>query len=185
MAISHFGGRKFFNRMETEKSNKVNNGLIALAIIAVVIGGYFYFAKSGGTKMKISFPYTQSVAGNNSFACESLLSSDIVGSPTEYLTNGIEGKVRKGTDKVSLTVKDTQTLTFLSGASFQAGETEGVGFTILKNDNKELIAIMYNGTSINSIALNKGNGLAVWLKGAADYLTYGAPNGGVIYLVCR
>ena len=171
--------------METEKTNKLNKGLGAFAIVAVVIGGYFYFANGSGTKMKISFPYTQNVASNNSFACESLLSSDIVGSPTEYLTNGIEAEVRKGTDKVSLTIKDAKTLTFLSGASFQAGETEGIGFTILKNDNKELVAIMYNGTSINSVALNKENGLAVWLKGAADYLTYGAPNGSVIYLVCR
>lgn len=171
--------------MEIEKTNKVNKLLITLIIVATIIYGYFYFTKDGDKKLKISFPYTRSVASNNSFACESLLSSDIVGGPTENLINGIEGEIKKGTDKVSLTIKNAQTLTFLSGASFNAGETEGIGFTILRNDNKELIAIMYNDTSINSVALNKVTGLAIWLKGTADYLTYGAPNGMVIYMVCR
>jgi len=171
--------------METEKTNKINKLLIALIIVTTIIYGYFYFTKKNGAKLKITFPYTQSVANNNSFACKSLLSSDIIGSPTKYLINGIEGEIKKGTDKVSLTIKDDKTLTFLSSASFDAGETGGIDFTILKNDNKELIAIMYNDISINSIALNKVTGLAVWLKGATDYLTYGAPNGMVIYMVCK
>ena len=172
--------------MEEEKS-KTNKGLIGLVIIAIIIGGYFYFQKGGvGTGgLKVSFPYTFSVANNTSFACESLMSANIIGSPEEYLTNGIEGTVEKGTDKVAMNIKDAQTLNFLTGASVGIGTSEGDNFAIVQNDNQKLMAVWFNENVISTVVLNKTNGLAIWLKGNPDFPTYGAPHGSVIYMVCR
>lgn len=174
--------------METEETkSKINKGLTVLIIAIIAIGGYFYSQKSGGggATLKVPFPYTFSVANNTSFACESLLSANIIGSPEEYLTNGIEGDVAKGTDKVAMNIKDAQTLNFLTGAAVGAGTSEGENFTIIRNNAEELLAVYDNGNSINVVALNKANGLAVWLKGNPNFLTYRAPYGSVIYMICR
>src|SRR3989344_1275169 len=90
--------------------------LIVLIVAIIAIGGYFYSQKGsvGGASLKVPFPYTFSVADDTSFACESLLSANIIGSPEEYLTNGIEGDVAKGTDKIAMNIKDSQTLNFLT-----------------------------------------------------------------------
>lgn len=174
--------------METEKpKSQVNKGLIILVIAIVAIGGYFYSQKGGGgsTSMKVPFPYTFSVVNNTSFACESLLSANIIGSPEEYLTNGIEGDVVKGTDKVAMNIKNAQTLNFLTGASVGIGTSEGDNFAIVVNNAQKLMAVWFNENVISTVVLNKTNGLAVWLKGNPDFPTYGAPHGSVIYMVCR
>jgi len=91
----------------------------------------------------------------------------------------------KGTNKVSLQIKDEKTLSFLSGASFNAGDVGGVDFSIVKNDDKELVAAMWNGTSMNTVVLNKKNGLAIWSKSRSDFPTYDAPSADLSYLICR
>ncbi|KKU50385.1 MAG: hypothetical protein UX71_C0001G0040 [Parcubacteria group bacterium GW2011_GWA1_47_10] len=174
--------------METELSkSKVNKGLVVLIIVIIAIGGYFYFQKgdTATNTLRVPFPYTFSVANNTSFACESLVSADIIGSPEEYLTNGIEGSMQKGTDKVAMNIKDAQTLSFLTGASIGIGTTEGDNFAIVHNDNQKLMAVWFNENVISTVVLNKTNGLAVWLKGNPDFPTYGSPHGSVIYMVCR
>lgn len=174
--------------MEQEKNkSKINKGLIVLIIAIIAIGGYFYSQKSseGGATLKVPFPYTFSVANNTSFACESLLSANIIGSPEEYLTNGIEGDVAKGTDKVAMNIKDAKTLNFLTGASIGIGTSEGDNFAIVENNAQKLMAVWFNENVISTVVLNKTNGLAVWLKGNPDFPTYGAPHGSVIYMVCR
>lgn len=172
--------------MEKNK-NKINKSLVILIITIIVIGGYFYFQKDsgGGASLKMSFPYTLSVANNTSFACESLLSANIIGSPEEYLTNGIKGDVVIGTDKVAMNIKDAKTLSFLTGASLGLGFSEGDNFAIVENSTKKLMAVSFNENFISTVVLNKKNGLAVWLKGVPDFPTYGAPLGSVIYMVCR
>ena len=143
------------------------------------------YKPSTGGKLKIPFPFTQSVSNITTLACEALIDMDVTGSPVEYLTNGIEASVAKGINKVSLAIKDDKTISFLSGASFNAGDVGGVDFSIVKNDDKELVAAMYNDTSMNSIVLNKKNGLAIWLKNRYDFPTYDAPAGNLSYLICR
>ena len=173
--------------MEKSKT-QADKGLIILVIAIIVIGWYFYSQKGGegSTSMKVPFPYTSfSIVNNTSFACESLLSANIIGSPEEYLTNGIEGNVAKGTDKVAMNIKDAQTLNFLTGASVGIGTSEGDNFTIVVNNAQKLMAVWFNENFISTVVLNKTNGLAVWLKGNPDFPTYGAPHGSVIYMVCR
>ena len=172
---------------EAKPKSKVKKGLITLVVIVILVGGYFFLQGDNPVTntVKVPFPYTFSVAGNTSFACESLVSADIIGSPEEYLTNGIEGSVQKGTDKVAMNIKDAQTLSFLTGASIGIGTTEGDNFAIVQNDSKKLMAVWFNENVISTVVLNKANGLAVWLKGNPDFPTYGSPHGSVIYMVCR
>lgn len=171
--------------MEQEKT-KNNKIWVFLAIVAIAVAAYFVYKPiSSGGKYRISFPFTQSVASNATFACEALIDSSVTGSPVEYLTNGIEATVGKGTNKVSLQIKDEKTLSFLSGASFNAGDVGGVDFSIVKNDDKELVAAMWNGSSMNTVVLNKKNGLAIWSKSRSDFPTYDAPSADLSYLICR
>jgi len=157
--------------------------LVGLAIVAVLYFAYELLGSRG--TYKISFPFTESVVNNSTFSCEALIDSDITGSPLKSLTYGIEATVGKGVNKVSLQIKDEKTLSFLSGASFDTGETEGVDFSIVKNDNKELVAAMWNGTSMNTVVLDKKNGLAIWTKSRSDFPVYGAPSVDLSYLICR
>lgn len=165
---------------------KNKKGLIALVIIAVVVIGYLYI-RSDSKVFKIPFPLTYSIADSTSFACEALISAYIIGSEVEYLTNGIEGTVEKGTDTIAMKIKDPQILEFITRASLSIGVTEGSKFSILQNDPEKLIAVYFDEKSIDTVALNKKNGLAVWTKGGPEFLgsIYGAPRGQVIYLVCR
>ena len=170
--------------MEQEKT-KSNKIWIFIAIVAIAVAAYFIYQPiSGGRKYKIAFPFTQSVVSNATFVCEALIDSS-VGSPVEYLTNGIEATVGKGTNKVSLQIKDEKTLSFLSGASFDAGVVAGVDFSIVKNDDKELVAAMWDGSSMNNVVLNKKNGLAIWSKSRSEFLGYDAPFTDLSYLICR
>jgi len=172
--------------MEQERIKSNKTWIVLVAVVAIAAVAYFVYKPiGGGGKYKISFPFTQSVASNSTFACEALIDSSVTGSPVEYLTNGIEATTGKGTNKVSLQIKDEKTLSFLSGASFNAGDVGGVDFSIVKNDDKEIIATMWNGSSMNSIVINKKNGLGIWSKSRSDFPTYDAPSADLSYLICR
>ena len=59
--------------MEEKHKPKGKKILIALVVIAAVVGGYFYFQDFQGNNpvtntIKVPFPYTFNVAGNTSFA---------------------------------------------------------------------------------------------------------------------
>jgi len=174
-----------------EKTIKPNSKkkwiFVVLTILVVGLGGYYFISGNNPVtnSMKVPFPYVNSVANNTSFACESLLSSSLIGSPEEYLTNGIEGSVDKGTDKVAMSIKDEKTLVLQTGANVSAGFTEGDNFVIVQNDKNKLMAVWFNENVISTVVLNKDNGLAVWLKGNPSFITYDAPYGSMIYMVCR
>ena len=164
------------------------NLIIGILVIIILVIGVLWYNQGqieNGNRFKIAFPFTQNVSDRTSLACEALIDSNITGSPVEYLTDGIEATVGKGTNKVSLQIKDEKILSFLSGASFEAGDVGGVDFSIIKNDDKELIAAMWNNSSMNTVVLNKENGLAIWSKSRSDFPTYGAPSGDLSYLICR
>lgn len=175
--------------MEEKKLNSKRVFIVVfISVIFIVgLGGYFYFKGSNPitNNIKVQFPYASNVANNTSFACESLLSASIIGSPEEYLTNGIEGSVQKGTDKVAMNIKDSETLSLLTAASIEAGTTEGDNFKIVQNNDQKLMAFWFNENVISTVVINKNNGLAIWLKGNPDFILYGAPHGQVIYMVCR
>lgn len=172
--------------MEQEKTKSNQTWIVLIVVVAIVAGAYFVGKSAdGGKKYKISFPFTHSVVSNTTFVCEALVDSSVTGSPVEYLTNGIEVTTGKGTNKVSLQIKDEKTLSLLSDASLNAGDVDDVDFSIVKNDDKELVATMWNGTSMHTIVLNKKNGLAIWSKSRSDFPTYEAPSADLSYLICR
>ena len=157
---------------------------VVIAIVAMIVFVYLFDSLSP-KKLKIDYPYTQNVSNNTSFSCTSLMSAYITGSSLEYLGNEIEGTLSKGTDKIAISIKDKQNLSFLTAASVEAGTSEGDLWKILKNDNKELVAILYDPIfgSINTLTLNKESGLAVWSKTRPTFITYDA-YGSIIYMRC-
>lgn len=150
-----------------------------------VIGLIYLINVAGDKKIKISYPYTQNLSQAVEFACTSLMSADIIGTPIDYLTNGIEGTLSRGTDKIAISIKDSKTLTFITAAAVGAGASEGDLWTILKNNDKALVAILYDAEfgSLNALALNKENGLAVWSKTRPTFILYDA-YGAIIYMRC-
>lgn len=165
--------------------NTTNKLLLVLLASAVGVAVYLYTQSANSKKYKIAFPFTQTVSQNTSFRCESLIDYSVTGSKEAYLTNGIESSIEKGTNKASLQIKDDKTVTFLSGASFNAGDIGGVDFTIVKNDDKELVAAMWNDNSMNTIVINKSNGLAAWSKIRSEFPGYGAPTSDSSYMICK
>lgn len=169
-----------------EKSIKLNGRKkwIFVVIAGMVVGacGYYYGNENNPSvnSMQVSFPSVNDLANSASFACEALLSSNIVGK-----TSDIEGAVSEGTDKVAMSIKDEKTLVFQTGASVSAGIAEGDNMAIIQNDKNKLMAVWFNENVTSTIVLNKNNGLAVWLKGNPSFPIYDAPFGNIVYMVCR
>ena len=168
------------------KKNKTGVYIIVALIVGVLVGVFGFGSVGNVQSLKIPFPPTIGVHGQTSLSCESLMSAGIVGSPEEYLTNGIEGEVRKGTDKLAVNIKGDGTMSFLTRASVEAGVAEGDSWSVLRDTSEDLVALHYDDFfgSVNVFALNKETGLAIWSKTRPDFLTYGSPTGAVIYLQC-
>ena len=141
--------------------------------------------QAAGSALKIPFPATQSIGDRQSLTCQSLIDSDISGSGDKSLTNGIEGKVTRGGNMAAVSWNDSSTLTFLSGAAFEAGVAQGVAFSIVSNSKDELVAYFFDGSSINTFVLNKRNGLALWSKIRSTFPVYDAPTGATSYMQCQ
>jgi uncharacterized RDD family membrane protein YckC len=101
------------------------------ALVLIAIGAMAWPAVKPQRTARVPFPHTRNVASKTTFACESLVSADVIGSPEEYLTNGIEGSVQKGTDKFAMSIKDERTLSFLTAASVEVGTSNGEEFRII------------------------------------------------------
>jgi len=174
--------------MISGSKNKTGVYIILALVVGVLVGWFGFRNVAGVQSLKIPFPFTTDVSGYTSLACESLMSAGIVGSHTDYLTNGIEGEVRKGTDKLAVNVKGDGTLAFLTQASVEAGVAEGDLWTVLRDTSESLIAMHLSdgvfSSQVNVFALNKETGLAVWSKTSPDFLTFGSPRGDVFYLQC-
>ena len=161
---------------------KLNNILLLIAM--TIAGFYIYKSTMNEGRFKTSFPNTQTVIGS-SFSCQALIDTSMTGSNNESLTKGIEAIASKGTNKLSLQIKDPKTVTFLSGASFNNGDAVGTDFSIIKSDENELVAALWNDNSMNSVTLNKRNGLLIWSKIRSEFPGYGAPAGDMSYMLCR
>jgi hypothetical protein len=118
-------------------------------------------------------------------SCEALLFSAIHGEEKGRL----KGMVAKGTDNLSIEMKDNKTLLMMTVASVKAGITEPRTFAILKNTEKELTAISYEepllkGQTVNVFILNKETGLAIWSKNSTSFFTSKVPDAQIMYLKC-
>lgn len=166
----------------------IRKSLFWLPLILIVgLGGYFF--ESGinpfTNTVKVPFPYVTNVASRTSFACETLLSSSIVGNSAEYSTNGIEASVKKGTGNAAIAIKDEKTLVLQTATSVSLGSTEGSEFQIIHNGENKLMAVWFNENAISTIVLNKDNGLTVWLKGYPQFAMDDAPFASLNYMACR
>ena len=152
----------------------------------LLIGGYMLLnSTENSITGSVVVPYFEnSVAGQTSFACKSLVSANAYADSIEKM---VEGTTSIGTDDVALLIKDENTLVMTTAASIKIGVAEGDEMRILENDVNKLTAVWYgsdvNGV-ISSIALNKTNGLAVWSKANTDFALLGVPMGSVIYMTC-
>jgi len=173
--------------MEEQKTKSKSKKIFLVIFIVIVIAILIFLFKNqfATSTLKIPFPFTSSVVNNTSFACESLIFADVVGSPEEYLGNGIEGSVQESGDKIAMNIKNEETLNFLTITDVEAGTSEGEDWLILQNDNEKLMAVWYSERVISTLVINKTNGLGVWLKGNSDYFSWGSPSGFVAYLTCR
>jgi hypothetical protein len=169
------------------KKPSIDKGFITSIIIILAVIVYLYSKQSlpDNNILQVPFPLPANVTGNISFACESLMSSNIISDSSKLLAEGIEGQLSKGTDKIAMNIKGPSILNFITGASVQAGISEGDNFTILENNEEKLLAVWANENVISTIVLNKQNGLAIWLKGTPNFPLYEAPSGQIIYLICR
>ena len=90
-------------------------GILVFLFLVIITIFYFILNKTNpftGVK-HATFLYGGNIKNNTSFACNALLSSNIVGSTGEYvktLTNGVEGSVKKGTDKIAMSIENQDTL---------------------------------------------------------------------------
>ena len=135
--------------------------------------------------MSVALPTPTPLAGRDTFACRSLMDSDLTGSYDASQTKGLEDKISGAGNAVSVKIENRKTLVFLSDAAANAGVQGGSSFDIVLNTNAQLVAMYFNGTSINLFVLNKTNGLAIWSKTRSTFPGYGAPTGAMTYMACR
>ena len=166
----------------------MKNTLIGAGIAGVLlIGGYTLLnsTENSISDSSVAAPYFEnSVAGNTSFTCKSLVSAY---AHADAIEKTVEGSTSIGTDDVALLIKDENTLVMTTAANVSAGIAEGDEMRILENDANKLTAVWY-GSNVNgvvsAIALNKVNGLAVWSKANTDFAFLGVPMGSVLYMTC-
>jgi hypothetical protein len=169
----------------------IEGALIAFGLTAAGCGGggsnerQLSSPERSKRNLTVDLPIAQTIQGKPSLSCRSLMETDLTGSYDRSLTNGLEGKVTLGENKISVLFRDVTTLLFLSEAAFQAGTAVGDEFTIVKDSDSGLVAYLFNGTSMNSFVLNRKNGLAIWSKTRSTFPVYDAPTGGVSYLSCQ
>jgi hypothetical protein len=133
----------------------------------------------------VPLPSPNEVRADGSLRCRALMESELTGSYDSTLTQGLDGKLSSGANNVSISMGESKTLSFLSEAGFSTGVARGPEFQIIANTSNELVASFFDGSSINTLVLNKSNGLAVWSKIRATFPGYNAPTGSQSYLACQ
>ncbi len=153
---------------------------VILSSALVLLGAGCTDASEVGVR-RADYPATASARGKLSLTCQAILSAGINSDPTN---NKIEGSVREGTDRVSITKKNESALSFLPSGSFDSGVSNGFEFLITKDDEAELVALSVDPDT-NVFTLNKSTGLAVWIKSRSSFLFSDDPTGEVIYMKCQ
>lgn len=103
-----------------------------------------------------------------------------------FETKEIEGKLEKSTESVSLKIKDSNSISFMTAALVKAGSTEGEEWKIIENDVYTLIAEYNDGNVVSALTISKKSGFGIWQKTVASGMpmTYEIPYGFITYLQC-
>jgi hypothetical protein len=99
----------------------------------------------------------------------------------------IEGELADDRNKLALQV-DGQNLKFITQAAVGTGVAEPSQFTITRNDESVLVAVVSDGPpgyAVDSFVLNKKNGLAVWTQSSPTLIISKIPYTQTVYLVCK
>ena len=133
-----------------------------------------------------SVPVPRGVAiHGTAMTCQALLTTSILPNPQ---TKQLETKTGVGTDKLAIEIHGS-VLRFMTQASVEAGMATAAEFQILRNDNEVLVAVNYQrgalGSNLNSLLVNKMNGLAVWTKSRPSFLVDEEPDTQAHYLRCQ
>jgi len=137
-----------------------------------------------GRTLSVPYPPVQGVGDKPTLTCLALMEANIDGSADSSLTSGIEGKVTSGQNGATLTIGNDATVRLLSDAGARVGGTAAT-FNVIINDSTQLVASFFDGQSMNSLVINKSNGLAIWSKIRSTFPVYDAPTGSASYMACR
>jgi hypothetical protein len=156
---------------------------LAFFAIATLTAGHLQGPPSGA-----SVPIPQGVEVlkvTNALACDAVLVTSIEPSSR---TKRLEASSTVGKDKIAMQVQG-RTLRFMTRRSVESGIASPAEFQILQNDQESLVAIETGtgtlGSTVNSVVVNKRNGLAVWTKSRSSFLFDSEPDGQMLYLACR
>lgn len=187
---------------------KMSKTLIAILISVVILFVFYTFTKS--TDKEVPVPQNQELEVKESktedskssspklwigqnIACQAIesasFSKDIESLRyDEWLTSKeVTGKLKPGTDKLSIKVMVDDTITFLTSASVETGATEGSSMDILVNNEYVLIAeALESDKFLDTLTISKETGMGVWqsVNAAGLPMTYEVPNSQMIYLQC-
>lgn len=158
-------------------------------LLTLLLCGLVYYLKPIKTQYTTDFPYIMDdlIKGQTNLGCESLVFTEMSSSKnSSYEKDGVKGEVLKGTDKIAIKIED-KTIKFLTRASLELGTAEGRPFNIIKNDEKELIALDIDDNEgiVNTFLLQKKSGLGIWTKGRLKPFLRDYPDTQSFYLICR
>lgn len=162
--------------------------LLLFGVVAAFSAGITYYLAPRKITAEV---YSLKVSDTQKYGCTMKMGATMFGRANydQKSIENIDGSIfTKDDTKVGMTISD-KILKFNTSASVGVGDVEGAEFIILKNDDSQLIAILYDESGlepgINTVVLNKTNGLAVWTKAKPSFVTIPLPEAQVYYLECR
>ena len=163
-------------------STKVFLAFINLLVMLTTISSVL----AADRKLEFALPHLSPLVTPNQCRCKAIVSSQLFANTIRK--KGIEAKLAKGTDKVSIQIEG-DILYFLSDASFNLGEAKPAKFQVIYNTEEEVLAICHQqtaGYTVDIFTLHKKTGLALWTKTRSfDLLSGGTPSGQSFYLICK
>jgi hypothetical protein len=156
--------------------------LLRNTVLAGVLTSFCF--TSACTADSVPIPSSRPIQGG-ALSCEALLFTSIQPNPR---TKNIEIENGVGTDKVAIEILGP-VLKFMTQASVGVGQTDAAEFQIMRNDEEVLVAISHSlgalGSTLNSLLINKKNGLAVWTKSRPFFIVDDEPDTQAHYLRCQ
>lgn len=159
-------------------------------VFGLIIGLAVYFLKP--LKKKVSLFPMEVFEGKVELSCETKVGAVIFPKPNweDKPLGEVEAEISTGGSKIAIEIGE-KTVKFLTSTSVEVGMMEPAEFTILSNDDKSLVAVLYDDSAgiaeskvIDSFILNKKSGFAVWTKSRDSFFISDNPDSQVYYLRC-
>lgn len=157
--------------------------LLVVGTLAVFFFGYgvsHFFSES---KLTTAYPAEASVQSvQTSFSCSAQVSSSLY---AEKIKSRLVGELTESTDKFSVSLdSEAKTLSLLTSTDVEYGSQTPTVFTVIRNDEKALMAVWQNGESdLLTFTLNKSNGFAVYTSSRHSFFA-SQPMVHSIYFSC-